>query len=328
MIIRRRIATTATLALLIMLVGTLGYRILEGWPWLDAVYMTVITLTTVGFGEIRPLTDQGQLFTIFVILSGAGVFAYALSSTAEIISSGQLAKFIQWNRRSNLKDHVIVCGYGRVGQFVAAELAREGTPFIIIDRDDAAVDSCQQKGYQVIQGNAASEETLEKAGIARAKALIAAVNSDAENVFIVLTVRSIREDIRIISRSNYEESFAKLQKAGADHVISPYALAGNKMVHTISRPQVSQFIDVVLQSENTELYMEEVDIQPGSPIAGRTLGASRLRNEVGVTVLAIDLPGKKVVTHPEANTPLPVGARLIVIGTREQLDMLNRMVSG
>ena len=327
MIIRRRIFTTIGLGVSVALIGTIGYRVIEGWGWLDALYMTVITLTTVGFGEIRPLTDLGRMFTIVVIIGGVGVFAYTLTSMAELVSSGELARLIQWNRRANLKDHAIVCGYGRVGKFVASELAREKIPFIVVDISEEAVEDCIKNGYNAIQGNAASIHTLEKAGLMTANSLIASANSDAENVFIVLTVRERREDILIISRCNFQASEAKLLKAGADKVISPYALAGGKMVQTIRRPKVTQFLDVVLMSEHTEMFMEEVDIKEGSPIAGKTLADARLRNEAGVTVLAIDLPGEIVITHPTVDTMLPVGARLIVLGTSEQLEKLNQIVS-
>lgn len=327
MILRRRVFTTVGLAGGVVLAGTIGYRLIENWNWLDSLYMSVITLTTVGFGEIRPLTDAGRLFTIFIILGGVSVFAYALTSTAELISSGDLGRLIRWNRRANLKDHTIVCGYGRVGRYVASELARENIPFIVVDLADDAIEDCIKSGYQAVQGNAASAHTLENAGIMDAGALITAANSDAENVFIVLTVREMREDILIISRCNFAASEAKLRKAGADKVISPYALAGGKMVQTIRRPKVTQFLDVVLLSEHTELYMEEVEVKEGSPIAGLTLADSRLRNEVGVTVLAIDLPGEIVITHPNFDTELPVGARLIVLGTSEQLEKLNGLVS-
>ena len=327
MILRRRAFTTLGLGAGVVLAGAIGYRLIEGWNWLEALYMAVITLTTVGFGEIRPLTDAGRLFTIFVILGGVGVFAFALTSTAELISSGELNRLIRWNRRSNLKDHTIVCGYGRVGRFVASELAREGIPFVVVDLAEDAIEDCAKSGYHAVQGNAASVHVLENAGIMQAKAVITAANSDAENVFIVLTVRELREEILIVSRCNFQASEAKLRKAGADKVISPYALAGGKMVQTIRRPKVTQFLDVVLMSEHTELYMEEVEIKVGSPVAGLTLGDSRLRNEVGVTVLAVDLPGEIVITHPTADTELPVGTRLIVLGTSDQLEKLNQLVS-
>ncbi len=325
--LRRRILTTLGFVILVVLTGTIGYRFIEHWSWLDSIYMTVITLTTVGYGEIRPLTDIGRMFTILVIIGGAGVFAYTLSSTAELISSGELARIIRLNRRIALKDHAIICGYGRVGKFVASELNQEQIPFIVVDKSEEAIEDCIKHGYKTVQGNAASVHTLEKAGVMNARTIITAVNSDAENVFIVLTIRELREDILIISRCNFQASEAKLRKAGADKVISPYALAGNKIVQTILRPKVTQFLDVVLMSEHTEMYMEEVEVKSGSPIAGLTLGDSRLRNEVGVTVLAIDLPDQIVVTHPTVDTQLPVGARLIVMGTSEQLQKLNELVS-
>lgn len=306
-------------------VGTAGYRFVEGWSWLEALYMTVITLTTVGFGEINPLSPAGRFFTILVIIGGVGLAAYALSFGAEVIATGELARMIRTRRKVKLKDHCIVCGFGRVGRYVAAELERENIQFVVIDKEDSAIEICQQKNYPFVQGNAAEEETLRQAGIASAKFLVASVNADAENVFIILTVRELREDLFIIARCNFEESTPKLKKAGANQVISPYALTGHRIVHMISRPSITEFLDVVLHSENTELWLEEIDIQSGSILANQTLGDARIRNEMGVTVLAIDLPQKKVITHPKADTVLLEGARLIVLGTRDQLKNLHSM---
>ncbi len=325
--IRSRVYVTSGLIAVTIGVGVLGYRLIEGWGWLDAFYMTVITLTTVGFGEVRPLSDAGRFFTILVILFGAGVVAYALSSTAEILASGQFARALQRRRRTRLKDHCIVCGFGRVGRFVAAELHREKVPFIVLDQSEEAVEACQELGYRAILGNAAQLDNLRRAGVQAARCLITAVDSDAENVFIILTVRETRDDILIIARCNYEDSEPKLRRAGADRVISPYALAGSRIAGLVSRPGVTDFLDVVLHSKDMELWLEEIVVDAGSEIEGQSLGETRLRNELGVTVLAIELPGSRVVAHPEADTPLPVGARLIVLGTREQLRNLERMAS-
>jgi voltage-gated potassium channel len=325
--LRTRITITLSLLMVTLVGGALGYRLIEGWNWLDSVYMTVITLTTVGFGEINPLSPTGRLFTVFVILGGAGVVAYALSSAGEIIGSGELRREIRLRRRIRLKNHTIICGFGRVGRSVAAELKREGVPFVVIDIDEETTETCRRLGYDTVQGNAANNEILRRAGIETARSVVTSAKSDAENVFIILTVRELREDILIISRLNYEESEPKLLKAGANRVISPYNLAGHRIVSTISRPAVTDFLDTVLRSEDVELWLEEVDIQPGSPLANKTLSDARIRNEIGVTILAVDLPGQKVITHPKASTPLFPGARLIVLGTREQLKQLSQLAS-
>lgn len=322
---RNRVVITLSLLALTLLGSTIGYALIEGWSLLDSLYMTVITLTTVGFGEINPLSPAGRIFTIFVILGGIGVVTYGVSSLGELVAAGELLRFFQRRRRSRLKNHTIVCGFGRVGQSVSAELARERIPFVVVDIDPIAIEVCQAKGYSTIQGDASDASVLKSAGLEVAKSLVTSADSDAVNVFIILTAREIREDILIITRLNQGESQSKMRKAGADRIISPYQLAGNRIVSTISRPAVTDFLDTVLHSEDTELWLEEIDIQEGSRLANTSLGDAQLRKEIGVTVLAADLPGEKVVTHPEASTPLVVGARLIVLGTRPQLQKLSEL---
>ncbi len=325
---RSRVITVFLLLTLVLFISTVGYHLIEGWGWLDSVYMTVITLTTVGFGEIRPLSPGGRMFTILVILGGVGVMAYSLSSISELILSGELGRVFQNRRRAELKNHTIVCGFGRVGRSVAGELKAEGIPFLVIDKDPAAVDACRALGYGFVEGDASDIEVLLQAGLTQARSLVTAADTDALNVFIILTVREVREDIQIVTRLNNELSENKMRKAGANRVISPYSLAGHRIVSTISRPAVTDFLDTVLRSETGPLWLEEIDVQPGSQLEGVSLGQAHLRSRFGVTVLAVDLPGQKVVTHPEANTILETGSRLIVLGSREQLINISSLASG
>jgi voltage-gated potassium channel len=327
-VIRNRVYIIVVLLVGMLLAGTIGYHLIEGWDWLDSAYMTVITLTTVGFGEINPMSPAGRLFTIMVILGGVGVMAYSLTSLSELIFSGELDRVFQRRRRAELKDHSIVCGFGRVGLSVAAELKLEGIPFIVIDKDPSAVEACRALGYVYVEGDASDAEVLKQAGLEQASSLVTAADSDAINVFIILTAREQREDIQIVTRLNDENSETIMRKAGADRVISPYSLAGHRIVHIISRPAVTDFLDTVLRSEEGPLWLEEIDIQPGSQLSGQSLGQAHLRSKFGVTVLAIDLPGQKVVTHPEASTLLSPGSRLIVLGARDQLKELSGLARG
>ncbi len=323
--IRRTLSQLLGLLAGTIIFGTLGYRFIEQWTWLDALYMTFITLSTVGFGEIRQLSPAGRIFTMVLIVAGASVVAYAVRNLIELLSSGELSDAFQRRRMIQIKDHCIVCGLGRVGQYVAAELVREGVPFVVIDRDDRAIALAERLGYPYVQGDATVAETFLKARIDTARFLIAAVDSDSENVFIVLTVREIREGIIIIARTNSDDTIPKLRKAGADRVISPYALAGHRIVGMVKRPAVTDFLEDALQAGDIELRIEEFDIQPESSLVDKTLGETDLRHVMGISVLAIGLPNEGVVAHPDASTTIRAGAKLIVMGSREQLQHLSRL---
>nr|WP_255604396.1 potassium channel protein [Oscillochloris sp. ZM17-4] len=309
-----------------MLVGTAGYALIEGMSWIDALYMVVITVSTVGFGEINPLTPAGRLFTIGLIGAGAGLVAFTLSGAAEFILSGEWQEYLDQRRRQHmveqLSEHTIICGYGRIGRHVADELHAQGLPFVVLDMNEAKVEHVRHKGYLALRGNAANEEDLESAGIARAGSLVSTANSDAENVFIVLTARSMRPDMVIVARANFDESEDKLLRAGATRVILPYRICGRRMAALISRPGVADFLDEVMHASGLELLIDQVMLDPGSPLAGQTLGTANLRSRFGVTVLAVGPPGDRVDISPGVQTVLAPGSMLIALGTRVQLQAL------
>ncbi|MDW8326818.1 MAG: potassium channel protein [Anaerolineales bacterium] len=325
----RRLAVAASVLTALLIIGAAGYHWLEGISPLDAVYMTVITLSTVGFGEVKPLTPLGRLFTIGLIIGGAGVAAYLLSSAAELILSTDLRQ--AWERRrrhrmlAKLSNHVIVCGYGRVGRFIAHTLKAEGLPFVVIDLNAEKVEQLEAEGVLALAGNAANEARLKEAGIERARALMVAANSDAENVFIVLTARSLRPDLFIAARANFEESESKLLKAGANRVILPYRIAGRRMVTTLLRPAVADFLDEVTHAGGLELLLEQVPIAPGSALAGRTLGELQLRTRFDVNVLACRTPDGALLTRPTGSTRLEAGMELIVLGADRALQELLKL---
>jgi voltage-gated potassium channel len=327
--LRRRILIVLALSALAIIMGTIGYVVIEDWPLADAFYMTIITMTTVGFGEVRPLNEPGRWFTIFLILGGIGIMTYATSSVVQLLLSGELrAEFIARRRRrmlAQLQNHYIVCGFGRVGRHVAAELHRQKKPFVVVDSDEATVEHCRHMGYNSLFGNAANDEILEQAGIYRARSLITAVSSDAENVFIVLTARSLRPDLVIVSRANFDESEPKLLRAGANHVIIPYAISGRRMVASADHPTVVDFLDVVMHSPELELWLEDIVIDPDSSLVGRSLREANLRSEIGVNVLSMQLPGQPPVVQPDIDIPMQAGTHLIVLGTREQLETLAQL---
>lgn len=328
--LRRFVVALAALAML-LLIGTAGYHMLGGdeWSLTEALYMTVITISTVGFGEVEELSEAGRMFTVLLIIGGGGLAAYSLGSVAEFIVSGDWREYLEHRRRrrmlAQLSKHIIVCGYGRVGRHVAQGLDYEGLPFIIIDPKPEKIAALHEMGYLGLQGNAASESDLKEAGIERASGLIAAANSDAENVFIVLTARGLRPDLNIVARANYEDSESKLLRAGADRVILPYSITGRRMVTMLVRPDVADFLDEVAHASDLEFLLDQIYIAPGSPLVGQTLAQMQMRHQLGVTVLACRVPGGPMDTRPGAGTTLRAHAQMVVLGTREQLQALTRL---
>ena len=328
--LRNRIIILLSLLFSVTAGGTLGYRYLEHWPWLDAFYMTIITLTTVGFGETQPLSPAGRLFTIVLIAGGAGVVAYASSTLVQLLISGDLQKQLKLNRRQKmlqkLQNHYIICGLGRMGRHVALDLQNQGSPFVMIDIDEKVIDRCTELGYICLLGNAANHTTLEKAGIERAKCLIATAPSDAENVFIVLTAREMCPDLIIVSRMNFDDSESKLLRAGANEVVSPYAIGGRRMVTYVQRPGVVDFLDVVLHSQELELQLEEFMVNEASKLAGQSLQEAQLRSQIGVNIVALRAPHQPLSTNPSPNCVLEPGTYIIALGTSQQLALLAQQV--
>ena len=271
-------------------IGVAGYHWLEGWSVLDALYMTVTTLSTVGFGEVHPLSPAGRIFTMGLI-AGGGVFAaYALSNLAHFFFSGEWRAHWENKRRlhmlNQLSNHVIVCGYGRVGRNVVEELKAEGLPFVVLDLSADKTARVEESGHLAVHGDAAHESKLKEAGIDRARGLVAAAKSDAENVFIVLTARSLRPDLSIVARADVEESEPKLPRAGANRVILPYHITGRRLVTMLVRPHVADFLDEVSHARGLELLLEQVQVVSSSPLAGQTLADVQSRHQPDLTLLA------------------------------------------
>ncbi len=329
-VFKRRIFFSLGLLLLAVVGGTIGFQLIEHWSVLDALYMTVITLTTVGFGELHPLSPVGRMFTLALIVGGLTIVGYISSAVVNSLASGELrARFITQRRQRVLKklqNHNIVCGFGRMGQHVAAELRAQGKSLVIIDNNETVVDRAREIGYITILGDAANEEILRYAGIHRARGLFAALDSDAGNVFTVLTARALSASLIIVARVNYDETESKLRRAGADKVISPYVIGGRRMVHYVDQPGVVDFLDVVMHSPDLELRMQEVTVASGSPIAGQSLQEVDLRARTGVNVLSVRCPGEAPTTTPGSDTRLYAGTHLIVLGTDTQLASLSKLI--
>jgi len=321
------------LALLLLVgVGTLGYMLLEGWRPLEALYMTVITLSTVGFREVKPLNPPGMAFTMGLIGTGVGVMAYAAGTLGRLIIEGELAGVLGRRRMQRsidaLRDHFVVCGYGRVGKVVARELAAAGLPLVIVDTSADRIAEAEARGYLCLRGDATSEEVLERAGIARARGLLSCVGSDADNLYITLTARGLNPQLFIIARTASEEAERKLRWAGANRTISPHLLGGMRMAQAILQPHLLDFIEVTTARQSRELQMEEVEVRPGSWLAGKTVREADLRGAFGLLIITVKRPDGTMIINPPPEERLEEGDLLIVIGEREALQKLEHTLQG
>ncbi|MBN3927463.1 potassium channel protein [Nostoc sp. NMS4] len=315
----------------VFVIGTLWYSLVEGWSWEDAAYMTVITLATVGYGETHPLGSRGRLFTIGLILLGVVNIGYIVNRFTEAIIQGYFQQGIrlQQQRRlmESLLEHYIICGFSRTGRQIAKEFQAEGVPFVVIDSEMESVQRAQTEGYTAYQGDATLDDTLLKVGIERAICIVAALPSDAENLYIVLSAKTLNSGIRVIARASTEEALQKLRRGGADEVISPYITGGKRMAAAALRPQVLDFVDGILTGADRQLYMEEFLLDPAfCPFVGQSLQKARLRSQSGALVLAIRRVDGTLIGGPTGDTILMPGDRLIGMGTEEQLRSLNQIL--
>ncbi|HRW04843.1 MAG TPA: NAD-binding protein [Caldilineaceae bacterium] len=310
----------------LLLSGTIGYMWIEDWGLHDAFFMTVITLSTVGYGEVRPLTQLGEGFTIVLILLGVGGVAYTFSTLADYIVAGELNGFLRRQRMmrdiSKLRRHYIICGYGRVGQQVAQGLRANKYDVVVIDAVEDHVAEFEAQGIFYVIGDAASDPVLQQAGIEHASGLCTCLPSDATNVFVVLSARTFNPELFIISRSNLPESERKLRIAGANQVINPYTITGHRMAAQLLHPSVVEFLDVIMRAGELELRIEEIKVGEKSTMNGRSLADCNVRGDTGVNVLAIRRHNGQLYTHLPAAFVLNTGDTLIGLGTQPQLSLL------
>jgi voltage-gated potassium channel len=315
---------------LVFIAGTVWYSLIEGWHWLDAVYMTVITLTTVGYGETHQLGNRGRLFTIALLVAGVLTIGYIVNRFTEAIVEGYFVdgRRLRQQRKlvDSLAEHFIICGFGRIGRQIATEFAAEGTKFVIADASGEQVRIAQAEGHSAIQADATLDETLLKMGVQKAACLVAALPSDAENLYIILSAKTLNPNIRAIARASNEEAVLKLQRAGADKVISPYITGAKRMAAAALRPQVMDFMDGIVASDRS-FYMEEflIDAQT-CPVAGLSLREARLRSQSGSLVLAVRRRDGTLIVGPTGETVIMGHDMLICMGTADQLRVLNQIL--
>jgi voltage-gated potassium channel len=311
---------------LVIVAGTVGY-VLLGFAPLDAVYQTVTTISTVGFREVRPLDGWGQVFTMGLILAGVGAAFYAFGVVMETVIEGRLNELLGRRRMersiASVRDHVIVCGWGRVGRAIASEVVEAGRPLVVVEQDE---DRLVDIAHPAVIGDATEDAILRRAGIERAAALVAAVDSDADNSFIALSTRAMRPDLFIVARSRGIDAEDKLRRAGADRVVNPQHIGGSRMAAFVLRPHVAEFLDVVMHERTLEFRLEEVEVTEASPLAGRTLRDSHLRDRTGALVLALRHPDGTFQTNPTPEVEIRAGHVIIAIGTATELRALVDLV--
>ncbi len=322
----KQLGFAVALLLLTVTIGTVGFVVIEGWSVGDAFYMTMISLTTTGFREVAPLSPAGRGLVIFVIVSGIASIAYVGGRSLQLAVELYLVRRGRMDRHiDRLHDHIILCGFGRMGRHVASDLAEARIPFVVLDADPEVIPDLEDLGYLHIIGDASSDDILKAAGVDRAKGLIAIVASDAENVYTTLTAKSLNPEITIVARAVSDESEPKLHIAGADRVIKPYELVGRRIAQLVIRPAMVEFVDTIARSSTAEITMEEITVSDGSRLAGKALRETNIRSELNVIIVAIRRGPQDFVYNPGPDAVVGAGNRLVAIGAREKLAQLSRM---
>ncbi|MCG6918458.1 MAG: potassium channel protein [Deltaproteobacteria bacterium] len=327
----RNLIFAAVMLTLVFGMGTAGYMILEKWHFLDALYMTVITLTTVGFGEVHPVSAQGRILTMTVLISGLGVMGYLVGTLTHILVEGQLLRIMGRKKLERqiqkLKNHIIICGYGRVGRIICGEIQRsKPTPLVVVENDSTVTAKIEEEGHLYLLGDATEEECLLKAGIGNAKGLATALDSEADNVYITLTAKGLNPNLFIIARAGRIGSEKKLLQAGANHVVSPHQIGGYRMAQALLRPSVTEFIDFAIHDPGTGIRMEEIPVRPNSKLADVTLVDSGIRKELDLIIVAIKKADGKMLFNPASHTTIQIGDTLIALGQKSSLLKLEQLL--
>lgn len=314
------------LPILVISGGTVGYMIIEGWGFLDALYMTVLTISTVGYGEVHPLSIAGKFLSILIIVFGVGSVGFAVGAASRLMIEDRIRAVL--GRRSmksiqKLRDHYIICGFGRMGRIICEELTERGIPLVVLENEDEVLEELDRLGYPYLKADATSDEELIAAGIDKAAGLVSVVTDDAQNVFIVLTARGLNPKLNIVARSAAEETIKKLVRAGANKVISPYFLGGHRIAQAIMRPTVLDFLENIIQNKEMDLVLEEKRIASKSQLIGTTLATSGLRKDFNIIILAIKSATGSMEFNPPYDTEIRAGDTLVILGRSADLEKLD-----
>lgn len=318
-----------TVPVLLLVVGTGGYMVVEGWNAFDALYMSAITVTTVGYLEVHPLSAAGRIFTIAYLLVGVFSLFYVATAIIRSIVSGevraQLGRQLMERTLSTIEGHVVVCGLGRMGHIVCQEFSNMEMPFVVIDRDPALVENLNIPHGIGLAGDATSDDVLRKAGVERARTLVTVAASDADNLYIVMSARLMSDKLHIVARAADEEAEKKLKRAGANRVVSPYVIGGQRVAQAVLRPAVLDFIELATREDYLELQIEEVTIGPRGSLVGAQIKDNRIRQELGIMVVAVRKPNGQMMFNPTPDTTLEAGDVVIALGHKDQLARLTAL---
>lgn len=331
-VLRRRLIILAVAIAATLAGGTAGFMLIDGYPAFDAFYMTLITITTVGYQEVHPLSRAGRIFNSFLIAIGVTVLFFAIGAITQTIIELELNQYFGRRRVKTmidkLKDHYIVCGFGRVGRGAAAALSRANVPFVIVDRGDERVERAIHEGMLAVLADANSDDTLRDAGIMRAAGLIATLSTDADNLFLVISARTMNPSLRISARVSEKASEDKFRRAGAEFVFAPYDITGHRMAESLIRPHVFQFLDFTTSNKmELNVGLEQISVAEKSPLTSQTLAQLQMRRDFGVIVLAIRKEDGRMLFNPPADAVIVGGDCLIVMGEHESLRRLERMLT-
>lgn len=319
------------LLVFVFVMGTSGYTIIEGWKLFDSLYMTIITLSTIGFQEIEPLSELGKAFTIVLILLGLGIVGYAVNNGVRAIFEGEIQEVFGRRRLKktleSLKDHYIVCGYGRMGKVICSEFKAKRVPFVVVEKEFREEQDADDDTI-ITYGDATKDELLKRVGIERAKGLISVLDSDAQNLYVVLSAKGLKEDLFIVARASEEGADYKLIRAGANKVVSPYHIGGLRIAHTVLKPTVVDFLELTAKTGNMEIQIEEVLVEGGSLLAEKTIEDADVRTKKGLIIVALKKREGKILFNPAADTRIEVGDKVAVIGEPEQFNLLEKLARG
>jgi len=326
----RRLLPALIMLFVVVIVGTIGYRLIESWSFLDSLYMVIITLFTVGFQEVHALSPLGKLFTIVIIVAGVGVAVYAGTQLVEIIIEGEILGYSRRRKMDkkikDMKNHYIICGYGRTGHQVGAEFDAARVPYVVVDRKQGIEEQLGPRNIPYIVGDITSDENLIKAGIKAARGLITTADSDVANLYVTLSARVLNPNLYIVARASEIETENKLVMAGANRVIAPYYISGKRMAALATRPVTSDFLDMVMHGESLEFSLNEVTIPNGSPLINKSISEAEIRHKSGALVLAIRRADGSFDLQPDSSSPIEKGDTFVVIGTQEQAVELDKML--